>query len=227
MRIFGYDSPLARVLNRVTDLVLLNLVTLLLCVPVVTAGASLTALHGTCMQMVRDEEGHVVSDFFRRFKRDFKQATLTGILLLCAVVLLFADLVIFARHGGGLFTVQESIPSGAATQVKDSTVFRVLTVLVLAVLFVIWMTAQYVFPLTARYENGLRDTLKNALLIAVSSFPRTLAMLFIDAFCVFWLITPFAFYVLPVWLLIGISGPAFLKAKLYRPVFEKLEERMT
>ena len=203
MGIFGFDSPLVRLLNRITDLVVLNILTLLLCLPVLTAGAALCALCGMSMQMVRDEEGRIVSGFFRLFKRDFKQATAVWMLFLGACALLVADVFLFRRMGASLF--------------------RVLTMAVLAVLFVLWMVFQYAFPLTARYDNGLRDTLRNALLTSVIAFPRTVLMLIIDAFVFCWIVSPFAFYALPFLLLIGVSGPAYLKAMLYRPVLERLE----
>ena len=233
MGIFNYDSPLVRVLNRITDLVMLNIVFLLCCIPVITAGAALSALHAVSMQMVCDEEGKILPAFFRFFKRDFKQATVVWVLLLAAVVLLFADLVIFTRHGGGLFLVQEHTTSfvmtndasGSVSRVQFSGVFRILTVIALTALFVIWIVSQYVFPLTARYDNGVLATFKNALFTSVLAFPRTVAMLFIDAFVFFWIVSPFAFYVLPVLLLIGVSGPVFLKTLLYRPVLERLEEK--
>ena len=44
-RIFDMDSPVMRFLGRLADLMILNLVTLLCCLPVVTIGASLTAMH--------------------------------------------------------------------------------------------------------------------------------------------------------------------------------------
>ena len=45
MKFFDLDSSLMQGLNKVADLMFLNLLTLLCCVPVVTAGASFTALH--------------------------------------------------------------------------------------------------------------------------------------------------------------------------------------
>ena len=227
MGIFGFDSPLVRVLNRITDLVVLNILTLVLCLPVLSAGAALCALHGVCMQMARDEEGQIVPGFFRFLKRDFKQATAVWLLFLCACALLVADAVIFRRMGASLFDVQAGAPSGAPAggtpNVQTGMLFRVLTMVILAVLFVLWMIFQYAFPLTARYDNRLRDTLRNALLTSVIAFPRTVLMLLIDAFVFFWIVSPFAFYALPFLLLIGVSGPAYLKAMLYRPVLERLE----
>ena len=77
MSIFEEGSPFQGFLNKVTDLLILNLVTLLLCLPVITAGAALTAMHYVLLKMVRGEEGYIVKSFFRAFKREFRQATVS------------------------------------------------------------------------------------------------------------------------------------------------------
>ena len=55
-KLFNIDSPVMRFLGKVADLMILNLVTLLCCIPVVTIGASLTAMHYVLLKMVRNEE---------------------------------------------------------------------------------------------------------------------------------------------------------------------------
>ena len=55
--LFNYDGPLVSFLNRLADLVILNIVFLICCIPVFTIGASLTALSSMTMKMARKEEG--------------------------------------------------------------------------------------------------------------------------------------------------------------------------
>ena len=69
-KLFNIDSPVMRFLGKVADLMILNLVTLLCCIPVVTIGASLTAMHYVLLKMVRNEESYIVRSFFKSFKRD-------------------------------------------------------------------------------------------------------------------------------------------------------------
>ena len=52
--IFNLDSPIMRALSRMADLLILNLLTLLCCIPVVTAGAALTAMIGFYLYDVMD-----------------------------------------------------------------------------------------------------------------------------------------------------------------------------
>ena len=102
-RIFDMDSPVMRFLGRLADLMILNLVTLLCCLPVVTIGASLTAMHYVLLKMVRNEESYIVRSFFKSFKQNFKQATVIWLIILLFLVIFGADIMIikgwnFHRH---------------------------------------------------------------------------------------------------------------------------------
>ena len=57
MNIFEEGSPFQRFLNKMADLLILNLIALLMCLPIITAGASLTAMHYVLLKMVRGAEG--------------------------------------------------------------------------------------------------------------------------------------------------------------------------
>ena len=54
---FNMDSPIMRFLSRVCDLIILNLLAIACCIPIVTAGASITALFSVTLKMVKGEEG--------------------------------------------------------------------------------------------------------------------------------------------------------------------------
>ena len=75
-RIFSLDSPLFSFLNKVADLILLNILTMICCLPIITIGASMTALHYVVLKMVRDEESYIVRSYFKSFRQNFKQATI-------------------------------------------------------------------------------------------------------------------------------------------------------
>ena len=80
-RPFSSESPLFSKLNTLADLVLLNLLTILCSLPVVTAGASITALYYT-MYKLRNQEAKLYRAFFKAFKENFKQATIIWLVLL-------------------------------------------------------------------------------------------------------------------------------------------------
>ena len=57
--LFNLDSPIMRFLSKVCDLMILNVMCIICCLPIVTAGASITALYTITMKMVRGEESYI------------------------------------------------------------------------------------------------------------------------------------------------------------------------
>lgn len=199
---FAPDGPAASFLGRVADLVILNLITLLCCVPVITAGASLTAMHYVCLKMVREEDAHYVRKFFSSFKRNFRQATLSWLIFLLIYAVTFVD-VYLIRHNRSYFP-------GA------------LSYMIIAAAFLVFLVMLYVFPLQSHFENTVGGTLRNAVILSVTNLPKTILM------AVMYLVLPFLFLsvraLFPLIFMFGLSAPGYFSAFLYDPVFKKLEE---
>lgn len=197
-RIFDSENPLMRALAVVADLLVLNLLTLLCCVPIFTIGAALTAMEDILIHMVRKEEGYIFKPFFRSFGGNLKKGSLLGVLFLVIAAVLYFDYLAAAAY----------IP-----------VFRVgivaLGLIELAIVI-------YTFALLARYENTVWGTLKNAVTLAVGFFPRTLGMMAFSV--VFWLLCV-RFYQIgaPLLLLFGLSLPGYVTALLINGVFDKID----
>lgn len=205
MRIFEPDSPVMSALSAIADLVILNLVVLVCCIPVVTVGAALTGMHYVLLKMVRDEEGYIVRSYFRSFKENFLQATCIWLLFLAFGLLLVLDLRLTGSGAAGL-----QLPS----------VFRMLLA---AGGIYIFLTGLYAFPLLARFHSTVAGTLRNAAVLAAGAFPRTLGMAAATVLLplAVSLFTP----LLPVLLLLGLTGPGFVCACLYSPLFKRIEEK--
>ena len=91
--IFNPDSPILRFLSTVFDFALLNVVTLLLSLPLVTAGAAITALYRVVLSWLdHSDESLSVGDLVREWLRCLKTATLPWLAFLAAMVLLLLDL---------------------------------------------------------------------------------------------------------------------------------------
>ena len=73
--LFNYDNPVWRFIGKLGDLVLLNLLWLICCIPVFTAGAATTAVYYVTLKLVRDDDGSTIKSFFHSFTQNFKQAT--------------------------------------------------------------------------------------------------------------------------------------------------------
>lgn len=197
-RIFDMENPVMRALGAICDLLILNLLTAICCLPVVTGGAALSALFDVTLRIVRREETHIVSGYLRALKANLKQGILLGLIFLAAAVVLFVDFQV------------------------ASALFPPLRVAAVAGAILIGAIAIYAFALQARYENTVVQTLKNAVSLSIAFFPRTLAML---AFTVaLWLFCLTFFQIaLPVLLMFGFSLPAYLCGLLLDKIFQKLE----
>ena len=74
MKFFSVDNPVWRFIRKIGYLWILNILWVVTSLPLVTVGASTTALIFACMKL-RDDEGYPVRNYFRSFKDNFRQAT--------------------------------------------------------------------------------------------------------------------------------------------------------
>ncbi len=204
MNIFEEGSLFQRFLNKTADLLILNLLTLLMCVPIITAGASFTAMHYVLLKMAREEEGYIVKSFFRSFKRNFVQATALWVIYLLIWGLMGSNLYMIIQ-GSGRYPIW--LPS---------------SILVGALCLIMIMI--YTFAMLSRFDAGIFHTLVNAVMLTFGELPRSLEMLVIT-------IVPLAAFMtssvlLPLLVLFGISVPGYACAKVYDPIFRKFEKQI-
>ena len=198
-KIFDFDNPFMQALSTAGDLIILNMLTLLCCLPVVTAGAAWTALHDVIYKMVLQEETYPAKMFFKSFRLNLKRGIITGLIFIGLAVLVYLNYL-----------------AASATLPTLRYVSLALGLLLLAI-------GNYAFALTARFENTLKETLKNAGKLAVGWFPRTLGMVVFQA-AVYIGCIHFYNIGVPLLFLFGFSIPCYVCALLYRPIFKKLEE---
>ena len=72
--LFQPDNLFSEVMTKIFDILLLNMLWLICSLPVVTFGASTTALYYVMMKLVRDEENGIVKSFFKSFRDNFRQS---------------------------------------------------------------------------------------------------------------------------------------------------------
>ena len=204
MNIFEEGSPFQVFLNKMTDLLVLNLITLLMCVPVITAGASLTAMHYVLLKMVRGQEGYIVRSFFRSFKRNFLQATILWLIFAALWALMGSNLYMIVTGSGRYPTW---LPA---------------SILVAGLMLIMIMI--YTFAMLSRFESTVIGTLINAVSLMFSELPRSLEMLVIAVLPIAALV--FVPVLVPVLILFGISVPGFACAMVYDPIFRKIERQM-
>lgn len=202
MSIFAADSKLTVVLNTIGNLMVLNILALICMLPVVTAGASLTALYTMTMRIVRKEEGSIIHGFLGAFKDNLKKST--------AIWLMGGGLLVFMAFDIWLL---RSVTG------NFGLVYRVLLFVLMLFVGMVLMNA---LALTARFENTVKNTLKNALVIVASHLPQSALMLLIFSLPVLLLFVSMRF--VSVDILIGLSGPAWLASVYFCPLFHSFEE---
>ena len=204
MKLFDYDSPLMSALTKIANLMILNLLTILCCIPVITAGAAITAMHYMCLKVVRNEESYIVKGYFMAFKQSFKQATKVWLVLLLVIAILIGDFLIINY-------------SGIQFPYWFHVVFYAVSIIAL-------FEYMMVFPLMGKFDNTTLRTIKNALIISIAKFPITLLMIVMNAVPI--LITLYLIQIFPFVLMFGWSVPAYFAAKMLNKYFKKLEEHI-
>ena len=197
-KLFRSDSPIMKALTIAADLLILNLLTLVLSLPLITMGPAVTAMNDIVIHIVRGEEGYTVKPYFQSFKANFKQGLLLGLILILSAAILYVDYLAAVAY----------IPPMRVGIIA-------IGIIILAIFF-------YAFGLLARYENTFGGTLKNAALLAVGNFPRTLFMVVCAVGLWFLCITYYKFG-FPILILFGFSLPCFVNILLLNGVFRKLD----
>lgn len=90
MKFWAIDSPVMRVLGRLGDIIILNMIFVVGCIPVITIGTSLSALYAVAMKMARGEDPSVWKEFWKAYKRNFRPATICWLVMAVIAILLLA-----------------------------------------------------------------------------------------------------------------------------------------
>lgn len=201
------DAPFFLLMGKIGDLVFANVLWLVCCIPVVTAGASTLGLFTVVNKLAAREDYTVRTDFFKAFKRDFKQSTALWLVVLLGGLAGFRGLQIA--------TAQDTASNG------------VLAAASFLLLLVVGCCGSWAFALLARFSypkalsalaDGGRMTLAILLpSVGILAFLAWLPLLAKAAPA--WFV-----YLAPLALLIGGSGSALGMAALMRPAFAKLEK---
>lgn len=201
MKIFDLDSPVMRFFTRISELMIVNLLTLVCCIPIVTIGPALAAAHYTLLKLARDEYSYVTKTYFKGFKDNFKQGMKIGLLLIGLAVLLWYDYFLVTESG---FAFGETI-----------------RVLLIVVMVIVVMTAIWIFPIMAKFENTVWGTIRNAFVMSILQLHKTVLMAILHIIPVY--IFAFVPALWPVLLLLGISVPLYWTVKLYNKNFLVIE----
>jgi uncharacterized membrane protein YesL len=202
-RFFDSENPVMRFLSRLVDLAVLNIVTVIYSLPLVTFGGAMAAMNYVLLHLVRGDETYVIRMFRKSFGDNFRQGVPEGLLVILIAVITAVDM--WALHG------------------SESRLLTVMMIIITIAAVFIFVTAVYMFALQSRYENTVKGTIVNAFRLSVGNLPSTAAM------AAAW--TAWAFVLVYLhkaaalaFLLYGFTLPGYICAMLMDRIFEKLEK---
>lgn len=191
---FNWDNIVFQMLGKLVDCVWVSILWLLCCLPVFTIGVSTTALYYTVHKSIRGNRGYTTQTFFEAFKDNFKAATLPYLIWLAVLVVLVCD----------AYVTYQVLKTGSAMGA-----FFYFFVIMIAVVF---MWGAFLFPYIARFENTIKQTIKNAFLLMVRHLPWALLLF------VILLVSALAAYIMPI-LILAVPAAAAI-------VFDLILERL-
>jgi len=207
--LFQLNSPLFKFLSRAVDIVILNLLFLLFCIPIITIGTSITALYSVTIKMTRNEENYIFKSFISSFKRNFTQSTLVWFILLASGFILLADLSVLGNFHGIL-------------RIFFTSALIIFGFVYLGILL-------FIFPYMARFDNTIKRSLLNSLLVGFSNLPRLLLLIFLTVVPVILGFTSFKGFLLVLYIgtFGGFALVAYINSYIFRKVFSKYEGRFS
>lgn len=178
--LFNLDNKFFQGINKIVDCICLSFLWVLLCIPVVTAGAATTALYYTVNKVIRNNRSYIWKEFWHAFRTNFKQSTLVWLILIFIYAIMGIDCYIMFQY--------------AKAGVSYGSLYIVFAVLML----IVTMWANYLFPYMARFENTLKAVLKNCVIMALLNLGKSvvLLVLFLAALVVTYVFFP-AIMILP------------------------------
>ena len=99
--LFNRDNVIMTLLDKVADGLLLGLLWLITSLPIVTIGASTTAAYAVALKLAGGEEGYVIRNFFSSFKKNFRQGTILGLVVILMAFVLISNIDFYLNVFGG------------------------------------------------------------------------------------------------------------------------------
>lgn len=150
--IFGLDNAFVRTCALIYDLLLVNVLFILTCLPVFTIGIAKRSLYVTLVKRRQSAQLSVVRTYLQEFRS--KKGFTLGLIELLLTVVCLIDIILLLN--------------------QEMMVAQLIKVLSFSILFLVSMTFLMVYPLETRVELPIKETLKRSFLLASIHLPVTL-----------------------------------------------------
>ena len=164
-RLMDSENGFFRFMTRVADAVILNILFIITSLPIVTMGASLTAMYYFCLKAVKNEEGYVWKSYWKSFKVNFVQGFIMELIFAVIGIILYIDVKYLYEKA---FVV-------------DNFGYKLMFFIVIGFILVTVMTFFYAFPVLARFDNKVWINLRNSMFMSIKHMGTTVPLLFIFA----------------------------------------------
>ena len=201
--IFRLDSPFMKFMTLITNLICVNVLWILCCIPVVTAGAATTAMYYVVFQYITHQDDAVLKPFFKAFRENFRGATPVWLLHLLIGAVMCAECFYLSQGAPGWLMVA----------------FGVL-------LFLFVGFSSYLYPLMARYDASPKRAVFNSVALAFRHLGTTLCVAIFNVvpYVVLLFAPEFFHKSLLFWLVGGFSLIAYLNGRMLMMAFKKHEQ---
>lgn len=195
-RLFDFGGGYTGMIGKIFDLLLLGILWILCCLPVITIGASTTALYYSVVKSVKKGKGYAFREFFHAFRVNFVPAT-----------------GIWAAVAGVTFVVQLNM--GILMQKTSGYTGLFFICFYFLVSVFVFALSCYVFPALSRFDMSAGWIVKLGMYMAVRYLLTTLAV-FLVIGCVLAL-----FWALPMSIFFTPGAAVFIISDFMERVLEK------
>lgn len=158
-RLLDIDNPVIRFIIKIFDCMLLSVLWLAFSLPIITMGASNTALYAAVFHHIRRDEGYLWRSFWGAFKENFKRSTLAWLPMLAMILFLAYDAM--ALH----LLIRSGNPMGRLFGV-------IVALMAVSAVWTVFLAAY-----CARFQGGVKDMLRFSFYLMMSHPLRSLAVM--------------------------------------------------
>lgn len=198
---FRSDAQPWAMMGRLADILILNILFIITSIPVITIGASLSALSYTCLKIWDNDAQSYITDYFYAFKLNFKQSA-------------FLYLIhIFIAGGLSFLAYQILIYGGNAVLYMGISVLRLFHLLVIL----------YSYFILARFENTVGKILLHSFFLSMLHIGYSICILVIASLpIILYLTVPeYMPLVFVAYAFVGIGMSFVLMGYFFHKIFAK------
>ena len=203
--IFDTDNFFMQICEKILDLVTVNLLFLVSCLPILTLGIAKMSLYQTLFEIKKSRRVRVASTYMKAFRANAKLGLKLGLLELAIVGISLFDLL--------LFWGQDALP------------FQVLKAVCLGFIIFTELIALGLYPLAGHFDMSLKDSLQTSLIV-VSLNIRWFFLMMAIMIAIIIVVYSSGFVLLLGWtvfVFLGFAGLGFLQIGILEKIFGKYE----